>query len=203
MDPLNGGILCQGDHSGQSTLKVHWNLSPPQVRAQCVHFQRGLRRFSNEVWVHWFSPPPFGFPFHLFPFTYFCFPLFFHVVLSSCFVISFLFSFAHTSVLALVCTRTSTYTLTQVSGRPGLDNEVGLVSCPCSLGFSFISTTNTCVPSRPPFHVFTLLSWLRVHLRNRPSLDSFCFPSGGHVCVTFGVTGFLLKCFLSRGMPHT
>ena len=140
MDPLNGGILCQGDHSGQSTLKVHWNLSPPQVRAQCVHFQRGLRRFSNEVWVHWFSPPPFGFPFHLFPFTYFCFPLFFHVVLSSCFVISFLFSFAHTSVLALVCTRTSTYTLTQVSGRPGLDNEVGLVSCPCSLGFSFIST---------------------------------------------------------------
>ena len=98
--------------SDQSLFKVHWNLSPPQVHTQHVHFQRGSPRFSNEVRVHWFSSPPFGFPFHPFPFAHICFPLFFHVLLSSCFVISSFLLFAHTSALALVCTRTSTYTIT-------------------------------------------------------------------------------------------
>ena len=38
---------------------------------------------------------------------------------------------------------------------PGLDNEVRLIGCPCALGFSFIATTHTFVPSRPS-HVFIL-----------------------------------------------
>ena len=32
---------------------------------------------------------------------------------------------------------------TQVSGRPGLDNEVGFIGCPCALGFFLTSTTHT------------------------------------------------------------
>ena len=64
---------------------------------------------------------------------------------------------------------------TQVSGRPGLDNEVGFIGCPCALGFSFIATTHTFVPSRPPFHVFILLSLLRA--------STLCLPSGRRVCV--------------------
>ena len=101
----------------------------------------------------------FGFigsrPLHLVPLSSFplhtlLFPLFFHVLLSSCLVISSFSSFARTLVPALVCTCTSTYTLTLVSGRPGLYNEVGFIGCPCALGSPFITTTRTFVRSRPP-----------------------------------------------------
>ena len=94
------------------------------------------------------------------------FPLFFHVLLSSCLVISSFSSFARTLVLALVCTCTPTYILTQVSGRPGLYNEVGFIVCPCALGSPFISTTRTFVPSRPPVmsSFFCLLCALGPHL---------------------------------------
>ena len=44
--------------------------------------------FSNEVWFRRFLAPPFGVLFHPFPFTHFFFPLFFHVFLPSCSVIS-------------------------------------------------------------------------------------------------------------------
>ena len=47
--------------------------------------------------------------------------------------------------------------LTQVSGRPGLDNEVRFIGCPCALGFPFVATTRTFALSRPPFHVFISL----------------------------------------------
>ena len=45
------------------------------------------------------------------PFTHLWFPLFFHVLLPSCLVISSFSSFARTLVPALVCTCTSTYIL--------------------------------------------------------------------------------------------
>ena len=67
-------------------------------------------------------------------------------------------------------------------GRPGLDNEVGFIKCACALGFSFIATTHTFVPSRLPSHVFILLSLLRAHLHICPSLN-FCLPLGRRVCV--------------------
>ena len=101
---------------------------------------------SNEVWLHRFSSPPFGSPSHPFPFTHLLFPLFFHVLLPSCLVISSFSSFARTLVPALVCTCTSTYFQTQVSGRPGLYNEVGFIGCPCAFGSPFISTTHTHTP---------------------------------------------------------
>ena len=58
-----------------------------------------------EVWFHRFSSPPFGslspLPLHIL-----LFPLFLHVLLSSCLVISSFSSFACTLVPALVCTCT-------------------------------------------------------------------------------------------------
>ena len=81
------------------------------------------------------------------------------------------------------CVRAHLHTLSaQVSGRPGFDNEVGFISCPCALGFLFIATTHTFVPSCPPSHVFIPLSLLRAHFHNRPSLNFLCLPSGG-ACV--------------------
>ena len=136
----------------------------------------------------------FGFigsrPLHLVPsssfplFTHLWFSLFFHVLLSSCLVISSLCSFARTLVPALVCVRALLHTFsTQDSGRPGLYNEVGFIGCPCALGFSSIATTHLFVPSCPPPHVFILLPLPREHLHIRPSLSSFCLPSGRRVCV--------------------
>ena len=161
-----------------------------------IQTRRGPLGVSNEVWFRRFSSPPFGSLFILFPFTHLCFPLFFHVLLSSFFVISSFLSFARTSVLALVCTCTSTFTFNPGLGRPGLDNEVGFIDCPCALGFSFIATTHTFAPSSPPsrLHPFCLCCAHTCALVL--ALIHFASPQGGVcVCVTFGVTRFLLDCF--------
>ena len=86
-----------------------------------------------------------------------------------------------------------------MSGRAGLYNEVGFIVRPCALGFSFIATTHLFVPSCPPSHVFILLSLPRAHLHNRPSLNSFCLPSGRRLCVPLVVTGILFELFLAGG----
>ena len=110
------------------------------------------------------------------------FPLFFHVLLSSCLVISSFSSFARTLVPTLVCTCTSTYIFTQVSGRPGLDNEVGFIGCPCALGSLFISTTHTHLcPVSSSCHVFILLSLVRARVHICPHLS--LTPPLGEACV--------------------
>ena len=117
------------------------------------------------------------------PFHPLLFPLFFHVLLSSCPVISSFSSFARTLVPALVRTRTSTYILTQVSGRPGLYNEVGFIRCPCTLGFPFHSNhTHTFVPSRPPV-MSSFFCLFCAHTCTFALTLAFRLPSGRRVCV--------------------
>ena len=122
--------------------RVRWDPSPPQMHTQHLHFQPGLHRFFNEVRLHWFPSPPFGSPFHSFPFTHLFLLFLFMSSLASCPFISLLsFSCAHNGLgLSLYA---HIYFYTQVLGRPGLDNEVGFIGCPCALGFSFIATTHT------------------------------------------------------------
>ena len=69
---------------------------------------------------------------------------------------------------------------TQVSGRPGLYNEVGFIRCPCALGSPLISTTRTFVPSRPPV-MSSSFCLLRAHVHIGPHL-SFT-PPLGEACV--------------------
>ena len=78
------------------------SLPLPPSRVMRSHTKEALQQVFNEVWLHRFSSPPFVSLFTLLPFTHICSPLFFHVLLSSCLSISFLLSFAHTSVPALV-----------------------------------------------------------------------------------------------------
>ena len=139
--------------------------------------------------------PPSSLPLHTL-----LFPLFFHVLLSSCPVISSFSSFARTLVPALVCTCTSTYLKKEVSGRPGLYNEVGFIGCPCALGFPFhFNHTHLC-PVSSSCHVFIVLSLARAHVHICLNL-SFTPPLGeACVCVPLVVTGIHLNCFLlSRG----
>ena len=121
------------------------------------------------------------------------FPLFFHVLLSSCLVISSFSSFARTLVPTLVCTCTSTYIFTQVSGRPGLDNEVGFIECPCALGSLFISTTHTFVPSRPPV-MSSFFCLLCAHTCTFALTLARRLPSGRRVCVPLVITGIQSDC---------
>ena len=133
----------------------------------------------------------FGFvgsrPLHLVPLSSFplhtlLFPLFFHVLLSSCLVISSFSSFVRTLVPALVCTCTSTYILTQVFRHPGLYNEVGFIGCPCALGSPFISTTRTFVPSRP-LVMSSFFCLLCAHTCTFALTLVFRLPSGRRGCV--------------------
>ena len=87
------GALCAHTHTART---FEARLGPP--------------RFVNEVWLRCFSAPPFGSPFHPFPFTYTFFPSF--ISRLPCLHVpsfhSFL-SFACTSVRPVACTRTSTF----------------------------------------------------------------------------------------------
>ena len=133
-------------------LRVHRNPSPPQVHTQHIHFQQGLLRFSNKVRVHRFSSPPFVFPLHPFPFAHLCFPLFFHVLLSSCLVISSFLSFARTWVPALVCTCA---TLLQ----PRFQVAQVFIMRRVFIGCGSLSSHHPHLcPVWSPFHVFILLS---------------------------------------------
>ena len=172
------------------------------MHTQHVHVQPGLHRFSNEVRLHWFPSPPFGSPFHSFPFTHLFLLFLFMSSLASCPFISLLSFFCAHNGLGLSL-YAHIYLHTQVLGRPGLDNEVGFIGCPCALGFS--SQPHTLLsPSRPPSHVFTLLSLWRAHLHFRPSLN-FCLPLGRRVCVCAPCShrdSFELF-FISRGAMNT
>ena len=44
----------------------------------------------------------------------------------------------------------------QDTGRPGLDNGVWFIGCPCALGFPFITTTHSRLVSSS-FHVFSFV----------------------------------------------
>ena len=191
---------------------------------QRLHVNEACPGVSNEVWLHRFASPPFGSLFILSPFTHICFLPFFHVILSSCLAISSFLSFARTWVPAgsFVCTHMcpglSVYVHNLLQPRLQVAKVFIMrrvfIGCPCALG-SLSSQPHTPSPRLArPFHVFILLSLLRPHFHNRPSLNSFCLPSGGRahlhfvptsallaspqggVCVTFGVTRFLLDCFL-------
>ena len=87
----------------------------------------------NEVWLHRFRSPPFGSPFHPFPFTYFFSLLFFHVFpcFMSCHLISFLLLRAH-------CLGPSLYMhnllSNQASGRQVFIMRWVVIGCSCALG---------------------------------------------------------------------
>ena len=97
--------------SDRSLFRVRWDPRPPQVHTRSTYI-------FNEVCIGF--PMMCGFigsrPLHLVPlfilspFTYICFLLFFHVLLSSCLVISSFLSFARAFVPALVCTCTAYFT---------------------------------------------------------------------------------------------
>ena len=124
------------------------------------------------IWLPLFHPA--------FPFTHLFFSLFFHVFLSSCLVISSFLSFAHTSVLALVCTCTSTCTLNNPGFRsPRFDNEVGFSVCLCALG-SFSSQPHTRL-SCPPF-ISSSFCPCCAHTCTFVLTLVFCLPSGRRVC---------------------
>ena len=170
--------------SDQSLFKVHWNLYHSQVHTAFT-CKRGevLLGVSNEVRLHRFSSPPFGSPFHPFPFYTPWFPLFFHVLLSSCLVISSLSSFARTLVPAL-----SVYVhfyihfqhrfwVAQVFTMRWGSSVVPVHLVSLSLQpHTFLSRL-----------VFLLMSssfcLCRAHLHNRPGLNSFGLPSWRRVCV--------------------
>ena len=97
------------------------------------------------------------------------FPLFFHVLLSSC----------------------------QVSGRPGLYNELGFIGCPCALGSPLLSTTRTFVPSRPPV-MSSFFCLARAHVHIGPHL-SFTPPLGERVCAPCSHRDSFELFLLSRG----
>ena len=71
-------------------------FSPIPLPPSCA-----MRSHTKEA-LHRLSSPPLVSLFTL-PLTHICSPVFFHVLLSSCLGISFLLSFARTSVPALVC----------------------------------------------------------------------------------------------------
>ena len=85
---------AQGDHSGQSPFKVHWNLSHSQVHTQRIQSNEARSLgVSNEVWFHRFSSPPFGSPLILSPS---------HTSVSSFFSCPPVFMFRHL-ILSFVC----------------------------------------------------------------------------------------------------
>ena len=144
-------------------------------------------------------------PFHPFPFTHLCFLFSF---MSSCLHVWSSHPFLRlprTLVPALVCTCTSTYILTQVSGRPGLYNEVGFIGCPCALGSPFISTTRTFVPSRPPV-MSSFFCLLCAHTYTFALTLALRLPSGRRVCVcapcSHRVSFDFFRFVLSRGTQH-
>ena len=140
-------------------LSAPLSLPLPALRAMRSHAKEALQQVSMR----------FGFigscPLHLvpcsaFPFTHFCSPLFFHVLLSSCLGISLLLSFARTSVPALVCTRTSSRTFNPGFRSPRLDK--GSLFDPVHL-FPFHRYHVHFCPVSSSFHVFVLLSVRRAH----------------------------------------
>ena len=137
----------------------------------------------NEVWLRRPPSPPFVSLFILFILS----PSSFHVLLPSRSVISLLAFFCAHNGPALSMYAHS-LPLTQVSGRPGLDNEVSLRR----------NHTRTFVLSRPPFHVFISLfnmahiCALVCHLVTWPL-------TGRRVCETLGIIGLPAKLSFSAG----
>ena len=184
---------AQGDHSGQSIARVRWDPSPPQVHTQHVHDQRGLRRFSNEVWVHWFSSPPFRFPFSSFPPSHTF--VFLFSFMSSCLHVSFL-SFAHTSVLALVCTCTFTYFKHRFQVAQVLTMRWGSSAVPVHL-FSISLQPHTPLSRLVLLFMSSSFRLCCAHTYTTVLTLILSAPLGRAcvcVCVTFGVTRFLLEC---------
>ena len=156
----------------------------------------------------------FGFigsrPLHLVPFSSLplhtlLFPLFFHVLLSSCLVTSSFSSFARIgpglSVYVhfyLPLNSKHRFQVAQVFIMRWASSVVPVHLVP----LSFQPHTHNC-PVSSSCHVFILLSLVRAHVRIGPHL-SFTPPLGeACVCVPLVVTGIPLNCFvLSRGTIH-
>ena len=162
--------------SDRSLFKARWSLSHSWVHSQRLHVNEVCPGVSNEAWLHRFSSPPFGSPFILFSFTHMCFHLFFHVLLSSCLVISSFLSFARTLVPALVCTRAPRFQVAQVFTMRWL-----FIVCPCALG-SLSSQPHTLLPRPVPLScLHSFVSAVSTHT-SALALALFAFSRGG-VCV--------------------
>ena len=155
MAALGHAVRGRSDRSNLGSVGTRRHL-------RCTHsmyiFNQVCIGFSNEVRLHWFPSPPFVSPFHSFPFTHLFLFFLFVSSLASCPFISLLSFFCAHNGLGLSL-YAHIYLHTQVLGRPGLDNEVGFIGCPCALGFSFIATTHTFVSVSSSFsclHPFVL-----------------------------------------------
>ena len=99
-------------------------------------------------------------------------------------LISFFLLRAHGSALSMYVHNLA---LTQVSGRPGLYNEVGFHRLSLSTWFLFIATTYTFVPSCPLFmSSFSCLCCAHTCTIASPNRGRVC------VCVPLGIIGILL-----------
>ena len=102
----------------------------------------------NEVWLHRFRSPPFGSPFHPFPFTHF-FSLLFMSSLASCPVISSLSFFCVHTARPLVCTCT-TYFQIRFQVAQVFTMRWVVIGCSCALG-SFSLQPHTFLSRLVPF----------------------------------------------------
>ena len=142
--------------------------------------------------------PSICFPFHLFPPSHTLVPLFFHVLLSSCFVISSFLSFAHTSVLALVCTCTFTYFKHRFQVAQVLTMRWGSSAVPVHL-FSISLQPHTPLSRLVLLFMSSSFRLCCAHTYTTVLTLILSAPLGRAcvcvcVCVTFGVTRFLLAC---------
>ena len=144
---------------------------PSLPRARCVRIQKRRCNRCSMRFGFIGSRPLHLVPFSSFPFTHICSPVFFPVLLSSCLGASFLLSFAHTSVPALVL-------LTQVSACPGLIMRWGSLFVPVHLVPFRRDRVHFC-PVLSSFHVFILLSVLRAHPWSHRDPVGLCFCSRG------------------------
>ena len=135
------------------------------------------------------STPPFRFPLNSLPFTHIFFPFSLHVLLPSCSIIALRSFFCAHNGPALNM-YVHSLPSTQVSGRPGFDNEVWFMVVPVHL----VSPSSQLIVLSP--HVFILMSSLRAHM-HICSPTSFWAPhlGGACVCVCVCVSTPVLKDF--------
>ena len=139
---------------------------------------------SNEVRLRRFSSPPFGSLFILFPF--------YTLLVSSFLSCPPVFMSGHL-ILFFVCAHIGPGLSVYVQLYIHLKHRFqvaqvftmrwGSSVVPVHLVSLSLQPHTFFVPFCPPSHVFILLSLPRAHLHNRPSLNSFCLPSGRRVCV--------------------
>ena len=169
---------------------------------QHVHVQRGLPRFTNEVWLHRFSSPPLGSPFHPFPL--------YTLMFSSFLSCPPVFMSGHL-ILSFVCTHMgpglSVYVHNLLQPRFQVAQVFIMrwvfIGCPYALG-SLSSQPHTPLSRLVPLFMSSFFCLVACTLTLCPTLSASRLPSGGRVCVcvcvTCGVKSSLLEYVLSRGL---